>query len=293
MQNGLFKGARRIRKITDKLRDSPTKYVSDDELIKDMRLEKFIKEYVHRHEMGIRLVERASFRGRGINKKSMVAVGWGNLVSSKSQRIDWKLLGGLYDWLWERVVDYSFYSEMKPVAGMEEYLRHQYNAHRWLGGALKYLIKKLKIGKNEIPGFWENFFIQNWAGSEQAYFGGKLPISEDSFRRLFLNATIETFLIGAEGLTLLAKDQSFADPGFAFMFVWLYKNVGKVPGLQPEEENRANKILFADAQMPYEGSQIDEYFSYALKLYLDHNQEIGNLPALVIFPDKSYFSTAF
>jgi len=281
MEDSLLKGARSIRKITDKLEEKPAKKVSDAELMKEMRLDGFLNEYVHKYERLIHF-EKAWLLGKpgvGMNKKSIVAVGWGNLVSEGNRRIDWKELARLYEWFWERVGPYDFYAEMEPPPGLEEYLKHQYHDHRWVSGAINYVAEKLRIPKNEFETFVHNIFIQRMAGGKEDYLKDKLGLPEDQFARLFKNLIIDAYLASVEGVTLLAPDQSYADPFFIAMQVWLAKS--------------KNENLFPSAEMPYKGTQIEDYIQFALKLYSDHNVALAELPPLIIFPNRSHFGTCF
>ena len=92
MRDTLFRGARHIREITEKLLEAPGKEISDDELAKEMRLGGYFKKYVHKHEILTRYVEKICLQGkRGvqINRKSIIAIGWGNLVSQGKRRISY------------------------------------------------------------------------------------------------------------------------------------------------------------------------------------------------------------
>ncbi len=171
MKADLLKGGRQIRKITKILWDVPEELLSDKELLKEMHLEEFIDKYIHRFDVAIRYIEKISFqggRGVGLNKKSIIAVGWGFLVSQERRRIDWKLLSELYEWFWDRVSRNKHYADLKPVSGLEEYLRHQYNVHRWPGGAFVYLCTNLKISKEEeVLPFLTNLYVQRTVGGKE------------------------------------------------------------------------------------------------------------------------------
>ena len=113
MQDCLFKGGRRIREIINPPLKMPVNEISNDELVKEMHLQDFVKEYVHKREIFTRYVEKSSLQGKrgvGLNKKSIIAVGWGNLVYQEKRRIDWKLLGYLYEWFWNKVCSYKYYA---------------------------------------------------------------------------------------------------------------------------------------------------------------------------------------
>jgi hypothetical protein len=296
MRDDLLKRGRFILKITQRLKESPFKEMSDDELIKHMRLERFFKEYIHRHEIAMRYAEKICLQGKrggGINKKSIIAVGWGNLVSEKSRRIDWEMLGDLYDWFWERVAPYKFYNKLKPSYGIVEDLRLQYNRHRWAGGAGNFLFDKLKIKKSEVTEFSSNFLFNQFIGGKENYLMDMLPITWDKFPKFFMNIIIDFSLTLFDGLALFSKDQSFADQGFLFLYIWQQKMAAKSIGPDLNKKSPSEVEIFKGAEIPYGASEIGDYFNYAIKLFLDHKVDLGNPPPLIIFPDKSYFSTSF
>jgi len=296
MRDTLFKGARHIRKITEKLLEAPGKEISDDELVKEMRLGGYFNKYVHKHEILSRYVEKTSLQGkRGvqINKKSIVAVGWGNLVSQGNRRIDWKILGDLYFWFWHRVGSHDFYDELKPVYGIEEYLRHQYMVHRWVGGAANYICTRLQMSQSETLTFVNNLFMQRFVGGNEDYFREKLPMAENKFRTLFQNIFIDSYLGEVEGLTVFTKNQSFADPWFLLMHIWLGKATKKNNNSVLDKDSRAMVKAFKNAEMPYKDTQVGNYLNFALEIYFGHKVKISEMSPLIIFPDKSYFSTCF
>jgi hypothetical protein len=292
MQADLLKGARHIRRITERLWEVPEEKVSDDELVKEMHLTAFTKRYIHKYEVVIRYLEKTSLqvgRGVGINKKSIIAVGWGNLVSEGNRRIDWKLLGDLYEWFWNRVCSHRYYNELKPVFGLEEHLRHQYNVHRWVGGAGEYICQKLKMSEDEILTFAANLYLQRFVGGQEDYFRDKFPMTEEKFNKLFLNFFVDTYLAGTDGLTLFTENQSLADPLFLFMYMWLGKSAGKygLPPMAPESFPMG--INFSGADDPYAETQISDYMVIAAKHFLEHKADFSELPPLILFPDKSRF----
>jgi hypothetical protein len=294
MRADLLKSGRQMRRMTKILWDVPEEGLSDKELIKEMHLEEFIDKYIHRFEVAIRYLERTSFqggRGVGINKKSIIAVGWGYLVSQERRRIDWKLLSELYEWFWYRVCRHKYYGDLRPVPGLEEYLRHQYNVHRWAGGAFDYLCANLKISKEEeVLPFLTNLYVQRTVGGKEEYFKDKLPMSEAKLKKLFLNLNIESSLARTDGLTLFSEDQSLADSCFLFFFIWLAKSAGtpNMPLLTPDSLSVGIHLEGADD--PFANTQIGDYMGIALKYFLDHGINLSELPPLIIFPDKACFS---
>jgi len=292
MQADLIKGGRRIRRITKIIWDVPEEKVSDDQLLKEMHLGEFIDKYIHRFEVAARYLEKVSFLGgpgAGLNTKSIIAVGWGNLVSEGHRRIDWQLLGQLYEWFWDKVCPYKKYAEWRPVDGLEEHLRHQYNSHRWAGGALDYVCERLESSEPEILVFIMNLILQRLVGGKEDYFRDRLPMSDAKFKRLFMNLIIDAYLTTVHGLTLFTKDQSLADPYFAFFYIWLAKYSDKigVPNLIAQELPPGIKL--ENAEDPYSGTQIDEYRAVAIKHYLAQKADLAELPPLIIFADKTSF----
>lgn len=293
MRADLLKGGRRIRRITNFLWDVPEDKISDVELIKEMRLEEFFSKYIHRFEVVARYLEKTSFqggRGIGLNKKSIIATGWGYLASQVRRRIDWKLLGELYEWFWNHVRSLKYYADLRPVDELEEYLRHQYNVHRWAGGALEYLSNKLKISEDEILPFLLSLHIQRIVGGKEDYFKDKLPMSEAKFKRLFLNFHIETYLISTDGLTLFSENQALADPCFLFFMIWIGRMTGKTGMCPIEIEGFPKGISLEGADDPFAKTQIADYMNIALQYFIDHQVDLSKLPPLIVFPDKTCFS---
>ena len=295
MQNTLIKRGRSIADITNRLSDQQNKAMSDEELIKHMRLERFFGEYVRNHEKAISYSSKMSLQGKrggGINQKSIIAVGWGNLISGKSKRMDWAMLGDLYYWLWARVASYRHYIKLKPSEGIEEYLRHQYIRHKWTGGQpLEHAgLKNFRDVIRTIGVVVSHQFI----GGREEFLEKKLALSSSEFPKFFMNLFIDYYLAGSEGLTLFAKDQALADPGYKFLDLQQGKKVG-------------NKLFFRSlewmfprgeeypqiAELPFKGTEISEYLSYAVRLYIEHGIKLRHPRPLIIFPDRSFFSSSF
>jgi len=288
----ILKRGRSIFKIIGRLKEPPTSEISDDELIKLMRLEGFFKKYVRGHRVGLRYIEKVTLQGRrgsGINKRTIIALGWGNMISESGRRIDWRMLGSLYDWLWEKLAPYGFYRDLEPPSGLEEDLRRQYNRYRWPGGAADYLIEKTKIKESQVFEFMAKFITHQFFGGKDEDFEGK--ISADEYPKLFMNFLVDSFLGSREGLTLFSKNQSLADPMFLFLYFRLQRMVDE--GLFPDlaGSNPTGIVSQEGSDWPYKASEIDEYFKFAVSLFLDHKVDLGSPTPLIIFPDKSYFST--
>ena len=76
-----------------------------------------------------------------------------------------------------------------------------------------------------------------------------------------------------------------------FMNIWLGKSAGKY-GLPPiAPESLPMGINFSGADDPYTKTQIGDYMWIAAKHFLEHEADFSELPPLIVFPDKSRFST--
>ena len=73
-----------------------------------------------------------------------------------------------------------------------------------------------------------------------------------------------------EGLTILARDWSFSDANFGGL-----RKYSKM-----EKELQLNYLL-------------GEYYGYALDLYSNAKVDPDSFPPLIVFPDKSFFTTRF
>jgi len=294
MQHDLIYRGRLILGITNKLWESPRISMSDEDLIKHMRLERFFKEYIHNHEEATRYASKMSLQGKrggSINHKSIIAVGWGNLISGKSRRMDWQMLGDLYYWFWGKVSDYSFYEKLKPSDGIEEYLRHQYIRYRWTRGEV---LKKADLNMRAVLRLVSALFSHQFWGGHKEYIKKTLSLSESELPKFFMNFVINYYLAGLEGLTIFSRDQAIADPGYKFLDVRLQKTVVS-----------KSVILFSkwmfprgigdlkNPELPYRSSEIREYLSYAASLFVEHRISLKRPTPLIIFPDRSFFSTSF
>lgn len=295
MQNCLLTRGRSISEITNRIMDPPNKVTSDEELIKRMRLEGFFEKFVHGHEKAIRYATKISLQGKrggAINQKSIIALGWGNLISCKSRRMDWKTLGDLYYWLWEKVAGHKFYRPIKPSDGIEEYLRHQYIRHRWTQeGVLENAGLK---GIGSVIKFLGTLLSHQFMGDHEDYLENKLALPRSRFPKFFMNLFIETVLAGREGLTLFSPNQSLADSGYKFLDLEQGKRVGNrmiyraLAWMIPDESEFSKR-----QELPYKDTEISEYLRYAANLYTEHGISLKRPAPLIIFPDRSFFSTSF
>ena len=297
MQGDLIYRGRLIQRITSKFLESPTKSMTDEDLIKHMRLEGFFKEYIRKHEEVIRWAAKVSLhnkKGSRINKKTIIALGWGNLIAGKSRRMDWAMLGELYYWLWEKVSGYGFYREWKPSYGIEEYLRHQYVRYRWTRGDL---FDGLGLRKIEIPGFMSKLFSHQFGGDQADLLKKKLSLAPSEFPKFFMNLIVDSFLARREGLTLFSRDQSLADVKYLFLNPRLLNGVvGKVLFRLLKKHGMllpGAEFLKDGKEISYKFTEIGKYLKYAADLYLENGISLRHPKPLIIFPDKSVFPTSF
>jgi len=296
MGDDLMKRGRFILKFMERLGASSPEETSDDELIKHMKLESFFDEYIHGHMKALRYYEIISLqgkRGRGINKKSIIALGWGNLISEKGHRIEWKLLSDLYDWLRNRVGSSEFYRELDAPSGLAEDLRRDYCRYHWPGGAANFISEKIGIEASEFVAFIVKFIFQPFFRGREDYFIDKLAVTGTELRMLYMNVIVDKILGSHEGLTLFSKDQSLADGRFLCLHFWLQKKANQDGFPNPRREIMPGLEVSQYAKLPFKTSAIGELFDFAIKVYLDNNLDLRNPKPLIIFPDESYFPTSF
>ena len=153
MKNDVFKRARYIDKLFSRAKGLPGHHISDDEIAKEEGLEDLINKYLLPREMLALYFEKTrqlgGKRGIGLNKKSIIAVGWGNLISKSGHRMNWGMLEGLYYWLWDRMSPYKCYEEWAPVDGLEDYLKIQYHRYKLAGGLDQYLLNLEPLLENK------------------------------------------------------------------------------------------------------------------------------------------------
>ncbi len=135
--------------------------------------------------------------------------------------------------------------------------------------------------------FMMNLFMQRLVGGKEDYFRDALPMSEAKFKQLFLNIVIDVYLTGFEGLTIFAKDQSLADPIFLFFYMWLARSADKIAMPNIAIEDLLMGIKLEDTADPYVNTQIDAHRATALKCFLEHGADFADLPAIIVFPDKT------
>jgi hypothetical protein len=202
------------------------------------------------------------------------------------------MLGDLYYWFWGKVSEFKFYNKLKPSEGIEEYLRHQYTRYRWTRGDVlgKAGLKNLRAAFGLVSVLLSHQFV----GGQEEFIWTKLSLSESEFPKFFMNFFIDYFLAGREGLTIFSRDQAIADPGYKFLDVRLQKPVGSksvmlfLKWLSPRGIGNMK-----DQELPYKSSEIREFLSYAADIYVEHGISLKRPVPLIIFPDRSFFSTIF
>jgi len=281
--------ARHIEQMFSKAGGLPSRAFSDYELVKEEGLDALYHQYILPRELLAFYVEKTrqlGKRGIGLCKKSIIAVGWGNLVANKGYRIDWKLLGDLYFWFWEKINTYKSYKEWAPTEGIEDYLKVQYHRHRLACGLDNYLmnIDQLLDYKDEKQNlqFWRRLILFKWAEGK---------IADNEVRRLLLNIITDLFLAANEGLTIFSPTEAFADPNFGYLRLWAKSKKGiELFPVNAEWVRLAETVYKVGTELPKEGTEIGENFLYAVSLYLDNKADMNNLPPMIIFPNRSYFS---
>jgi hypothetical protein len=289
MRKDILKGARKIEKLMNKSSEFTIKHLTDNELIKDEGIKEFFNKYLFPREAIALYFEKSrqlGKRGIGLNKKSIVAVGWGNLLSKSGLRKDWQLLGDLYFWFWERLKYFDYYKEWSPVDGIEDHLKIQFHKHRFKGNLEDFLIDNLPVGETghekEDMFFLLRLIMYKWADGK---------IAEREVPKLILNIVTDWFLAGNEGLTIFSPGGSFVDPFFGYIYLYLKKEVRpEVLPLPTEWVRLWEKVNLASKELPYEGTEVGDFFRLATKLYLAKKKDYKKLAPMIIFPDRSYFS---
>lgn len=287
LKQDILNAARKIDNLMSRAGDLPHKGVSEEELLKEGALRKFWIEYILPHEAILFYFERTrqlAKKGSGLGKTSIIAVGWGNLIARAGHRIDWKLLGDLYYWFWERMGKYKYYREWSPSDGIEDYLKIQYHRYRFKGSLDEFVLEKLPLAgeghEKEDLRFMMKLITYKWAD-------GKL--SDKEISSLLLNIFLDWYLAANEGLTILAPLASYADPSFGYLYFWLRKKVSSDLLRTPDEIKGFDERLFADRRAPFQDSYLGSFFQYAADIYLARNKDLKLLPPMIIFPDRSYY----
>lgn len=287
---------RRFSSLMDKFNEEPTGDFSREAFYKEKGIEDFrLKYYLPRLWLVLVLeFNRGARQGIGLSKKSIIAIGWCNQIANGGQKIDWTLLCDLYDWFWQRVAPYDYYREWDPGKGIEDYLKNQFHRYRWVGDTDKYLENVVSMTDAKLAGFVFKLFLLRWRETKIKYPIEELPITNKELPRFIRNFLINTFLGKSEGVSLFAKNGSLADPAFYYLYDWLRKIVKDDILLAGTES--ISRMLEPLIKLPgpaYEGTEVGAFIDYASSLYLDNKVDLKNLPPLIIFPDKKYYSPAF
>lgn len=262
--------------------------ITDSDLKKDKVISNFLFGYIRMREFSIALLEifgEVGKRGTGLNKKSIIALGWGNLIFRAGRPIDWQELGRLYFWLWEKIKDYDAYREWTPTDGIEDYLKVQYHRYRFVGSVEDYAIDHSLIpeslDKDEDLVSWLKLILMNSTN-------GKIPDRE--ITRVVRNITTDWLLADSEGLTIFSPSGSFADQAFVYIYSLLRDKVNKKLLPPPFKLSPLFEGLSEDLKaLPRGETEIDDYFLYAANIYLDKKADLKKLPPMIIFPDRTYF----
>lgn len=292
----IMEDARHFSNFIDKLKGLPSHDFSMEEFIKKKGIRDFRIKYFFPRLWIILFFEldRGARQGIGLNKKSIIALGWCNQIANNGCKIDWRLLGDLYEWLWQKVAPYEYYKEWEPGPGIEDYLKNQFHRYRWVGDTDKYLGDLDPFTEDKLVEFVFQLLLYRWWDFKDKYPIDKLPITNKELPRFIRNFIINFFLGRSEGASIFSKSGSLADPNFSYLYFSLRKiaasdRLPSAAGIIPP----ILQVLANINEMPYEGSELGDYIHYAATLYIDKKADLKNLPPMIIFPDRSYFSTAF
>jgi hypothetical protein len=286
----LLKNAEQIETLFSNIRETPVNVSHENELLNDKAFRDFYIRYLAPRAALVTHFEKRgqlTEKGTGLNKKTIIAVGWANLVSHKCRKIDWHVLGDLYFWFWEKIRQYEFYGEWEPTAGIEDYLKTQFHRYRIVGGIENYIadnpqIPDILAGPSSHQ-FWRRLLLYRWAE-------GQIPEAE--ILRFILNFSTDRLLAAGEGITIFAPSESFADSMFTYLSLLLKKerNV-RLSGLV--DSPYLNSLLSGADSLLTEGTEVRDYLLYAIDIMIDKKVDLGNLPPTIVFPGPSCFSTRF
>lgn len=288
MVDGILKGTRKIDRIFNKAGGRPVPDISDAEILNDKAIRAFYVEYIAPREILAAYFERTQQlgkKGTGLNKKSIIAVGWGNLMSNTGNRIDWKILGDLYFWLWGRISQFSSYKEWAPSDGIEDYLKIQYHRHRFKGSLEEFVAENIPFlgegHEREDFDFIRNLLLYKWADNR---------ITDKQVLSLVLNISLDWIIASQDGLTIFSPGGSFADPTFGYLYSWLKARADHRSLAPPPFELPSFAKTFLIAQEPpFQGTALGDYFLYAADLFLTKKIEPIKPDPMIVFPDQSFY----
>ena len=288
MVDGILRGTRKIDRILDRAGGKPLRDISDAEILSDKAIRAFYVEYIAPREILAAYFERTQQlgkKGTGLNKKSIIAVGWGTLVAKSGNRIDWKLLGDLYFWLWGRLSHFSSYREWAPSDGIEDYLKIQYHRHRFKGSLEEFVAENIPwLGEGhekEDFDFIKNLILYKWADNK---------ITDKQVLSLVLNISLDWIIASQDGLTIFSPGGSFADPTFGHLYSWLRARADhKILAPPPFELPSFAKTHLIDREPPFQGTALGDYFLYAADLFLTRKKEPIKPDPIIVFPDQSFY----
>lgn len=288
MVNGILRGTRKIDEIMYRAGGRAIPDISDAEIFNDKAIRAFYVGYIAPREIIAAYFERTQQlgkKGTGLNKKSIIAVGWGNLVSNSGNRIDWKILGDLYFWLWERIRQLCTYKEWAPSDGIEDYLKIQYHRHRFKGSLEEFVAENIPLlgegQEKEDFGFIRNLILYKWADNK---------IADKQVLSLILNISLDWVIASRDGLTIFSPVGSFADPTFGYLYTWLKARAGRrIIAPPPFELPAFARTPSVDQEPPFQGTALGEYFLYAADLFLAKKKEPIKPDPIILFPDRSFY----
>jgi hypothetical protein len=281
MQNDILQGARQLHKF---FHGGQTEF-SEKKFMEETGIRAFFLDYLYPRQILATFYELmlGTKRGKRINNKTIIAVGWGNLVSQTHDKVDWRTLGDLYYWFWERLASYPVYKEWTPVAGIENYLKVQFTRYRLPRGLKRFVNSNLHARELDNKLFLYSHLILR-LGRRVVVPTGRFPIPFNELPRVLLDAWTN-LLTSNEGLSLFFKEGSFSDP----LFAGLYSSLG-----MKEQDAPLIGSVLPGAEYIIEWirrhSDIEEKYNYVRAIYRKLKADIDNLPPMIVFPDSSFFT---
>jgi len=230
----------------------------EEQLLKKFGINKLIAHALTEAE----ILEKMYFnkkRGSYVDTKSLLAVGWGNLLQKKRIK-KWILLADLYYWFWARLEAFPFYRDLAPTKDIQNFLRIQFVRYEKVIFAPELPIP----GDKNSPAIIYIADLLDWSG----------PIYFDknwAYLDIFYYATC---LFGGK----VQKD-------------WPKKFNGSWPKDRPLNKglyDLAYKVINPD-MIKHEIPKLRLIYDLFIKKGIElHLREVN--PPIIIFPDNSYFS---
>lgn len=217
----LLENAGHVEALFGNFRKGPAKVSPEDELLNEKAFSDFYVQYLLPRDYLLYFLEKThqlGKKGSGINKKTIIALGWANLVSRNCPTVNWYALSELYFWFWERIRPYKFYREWRPPEGIEDYFKTQFYRYRLADGLETYIAKNIQVADiQDITGAYDfclKLIMYKWSE-------GQIP--EVDIPRVVLNLVTDWYLAANDGVTIFSPSESFADPFFGYLGLWLKK----------------------------------------------------------------------